>query len=193
MLLSDRDIRKEIEQGRIKVDPLDLEKQLMAVGLDLSLGNEFVMFNTSHRSHIDTSNYSPEEHLGKVMVKDGERFIIHPGEFVLGITKEHVELPEDMAGRIDGRSSLGRLGIIVHSTAGHCDPGFRGKLTLEITNIGKLPIAIYPGMKFCSLLFERLSSPTDKPYHTKGKYAGQQSPLPSRISAEFKGEGNAKP
>lgn len=184
MLLSDGDVKKLINSGRIKITPFDMEKQLMAVGVDLSLGNDFIFFNTNQRSHIDPSNYNPEEHMEKLFIDDGKRFILHPREFVLGITKETIELPSDIAGRIDGRSSLGRLGIIVHSTAGHCDPGFTGKITLEITNIGKLPIAIYPGMKFCSMLFESLSSPAERPY-IKGKYSGQQSPLPSKISVEF--------
>jgi dCTP deaminase len=121
-----------------------------------------------------------------VKVADERPFIVHPGEFVLGVTKEHVELPDNLAARMEGRSSLGRLGIIVHSTAGKIDPGWKGKLTLEITNIGKLPVALYPGMRFCCLVFEPTSSPVEKPYSKFGKYAGMDKPGTSKISEEFK-------
>ena len=186
MILSDRDIRARIKSGSIKIEPCDLEAQLSPVGVDLRLGNAFKLFKISHRSHIDLSkgNEMPDTEL--VEVPDDGQFMLHPGEFVLGITKETVELPNDIAARIDGRSSLGRLGIIVHSTSGHVDPGYRGKLTLEISNIGKLPIAIVPGMRFCSLMFENLTSPVEKAY--KGKYLGTEMPLSSKISEEFKGK-----
>ncbi len=184
MILSDRDIRANINSGKIKVEPCDLETQLSSVGIDLRLGNEFRLFKVTHKSHVDLSKVNTQIDTELVEVPDGETFMLHPGEFVLGITKETVELPDDIAARIDGRSSLGRLGIIVHSTAGHVDPGWRGKLTLEISNIGKLPIAIIPGMRFCSLMFESLSSPVEKKY--KGKYLDSSTPLSSKINEEFK-------
>ena len=184
MILSDRDIRANINSGKIKVEPCDLETQLSSVGIDLRLGNEFRLFKVTHKSHVDLSKVNTQIDTELVEVPDGETFMLHPGEFVLGITKETVELPDDIAARINGRSSLGRLGIIVHSTAGHVDPGWRGKLTLEISNIGKLPIAIIPGMRFCSLMFESLSSPVEKKY--KGKYLDSSTPLSSKINEEFK-------
>ena len=185
VVLSDRDVRKLIEEGKIVIEPVDLEKQLMPVGIDLRLGNEFRIFRISYKSHIDPSKDGIVELTELVHVNDGEPFIIHPGEFVLGVTKEYIKLPNNIMARIDGRSSLGRLGIVVHSTAGHVDPGFEGKLTLEITNIGKLPVALFPGMKFCSLIFEKISSPVEREYKKFGKYAGQKLPTESKIALEF--------
>ncbi|HUC39160.1 MAG TPA: dCTP deaminase [Candidatus Acidoferrum sp.] len=184
MMLSDKSIREYIKEGKIKVEPFDLEKQLQAVGIDLRLDNVFREFKISHKPFIDLR----EEHLNidtnVVTVPEGEIYIIHPGEFVLGVTLESVELPTNIVGRLDGRSSLGRVGIIVHSTAGRVDPGWKGKLTLEISNIGKLPIALIPGMRFCYLMFEEISSTVEKPY--KGKYGGKEgSPTVSRINEEF--------
>jgi len=184
MILSDRDVRSHIQNGKIKIEPFDMEKQLMPVGVDLRLGNTFKSFKIIHDSHIDPTNVDLELNTELTEVADGKSFILHPGEFVLGATKEYVELPNDLAARIDGRSSLGRLGVIVHSTAGRVDPGWKGKLTLEISNIGKLPVSIIPGMKFCSLVFEKLSSPVEKGY--QGKYGGYDIPVTSKISEEFK-------
>jgi len=183
MILSDKDIRENIKKGKIKIEPCDLDKQLSTIGVDLRLGNSFRLFKITHKSHIDLSRGNIEPDTELVEVPDGSEFMLHPGEFVLGITKEYIELPDDIAGRIDGRSSLGRLGIIVHSTAGHVDPGYKGRLTLEISNIGKLPISIIPGMRFCFLLFESLSSPVEKVY--KGKYLGTKVPGASKINEEF--------
>jgi dCTP deaminase len=183
MILSDKDIRKYIKEGKIKIEPCDLEKQLGGVGVDLRLGNQFRTFRRIHRAFIDLSKDSDLD-TDLIELTDDQSFILHPGEFVLGVVMENVELPNDIAARIDGRSSLGRLGIIVHSTAGHVDPGWKGKLTLEISNIGKLPVALRPGMRFCRLVFELVSSPVEKPY--KGKYAGSDSPTTSKISEDFK-------
>jgi dCTP deaminase len=186
MIFSDKDIKASMKSGRIKIEPCDLETQLAPIGVDLRLGNTFKLFKITHKSHIDLSKEDTQPDTELVEVPDGGSFMLHPGEFVLGITKEHIELPNDIAARIDGRSSLGRLGIIVHSTSGHVDPGYKGRLTLEISNIGKLPIAIIPGMKFCSLMFESLTSPVEKAY--KGKYLGTETPLASKINEEFKKE-----
>jgi dCTP deaminase len=185
-ILSDRDIKEYLRSGKIKIEPLDLEKQLGPVGVDLRLGSEFRIFKVGHNSHIDPSNSSLEDFTEIVRVDDGKSFIIHPGEFVLGVTKEYVELSDHIAARMEGRSSLGRLGIIVHSTAGKIDPGWKGNLTLEITNIGRLPVALYVGMKFCCLVFEPTSSPVEKSYSKVGKYAGSEGPIVSKISEEFK-------
>ncbi|MGD0729328.1 MAG: dCTP deaminase [Candidatus Micrarchaeaceae archaeon] len=186
MVLSDRDIKLNLKSGKIKIEPCDIDVQVSPVGVDLRLGNAFRLFKTTHRSHIDLAHQNLELDTDLMEVEDGGEFMLHPGEFVLGITKETIELPNDIAGRIDGRSSLGRLGIIVHSTAGHVDPGWKGKITLEISNIGKLPIAIIPGMRFCNIMFEPVSSPVENAY--KGKYAGTDNPLASKISEEFKGK-----
>lgn len=184
MILSDRDIRAYMEEGRIKIDPCNLKEQLKPIGVDLRLGDEFRLFKITHKSHIDLAEdvYEPDTEM--VKVPKGKGFVLHPDEFVLGITKETVELPNDLMAHIDGRSSLGRLGIGVHSTAGHVDPGYKGRLTLEISNIGKLPISIIPGMRFCCLIFQTLSSPVEKEY--RGKYYGTKEPLTSRINKEFR-------
>ncbi|MCL5419483.1 MAG: dCTP deaminase [Candidatus Marsarchaeota archaeon] len=183
MILSDRDIREYIKRGEIKIVPCDLKEQLQPIGVDLRLGNTFKIFKITHKSHIDLAakNYEPDTET--IEVADGKSFVLHPDEFVLGITKEYVEIPNDIMAHIDGRSSLGRLGIGVHSTAGHADPGWKGRLTLEISNIGKLPISIIPGMRFCCLIFETLSSPVEKGY--RGKYFRTTSPSTSKISEEF--------
>jgi dCTP deaminase len=185
MILSDRDIKEYLKQGKIKIEPLDLEDQLASIAIDLKLGSEFRIFKLDHKSHIDPSKDSFGDSTELLKLRDDGEFIVHPGEFVLGVTKENIELADDVAARLEGRSSLGRLGIIVHSTAGKIDPGWKGKLTLEISNIGKLPVSLKPGMKFCSLVFEQTSSPVEKPYSKVGKYAGFSEPLPSRIKTEF--------
>jgi len=184
MILSDVDVKEYIKNGKIIIEPFEPEKYIMPVGVDLRLGNTFKGFKITQDTHIDPTNVDLELNTELIEVQDGKSFIVHPGEFILGVTKEHIELPNDIAGRIDGRSSLGRLGIIVHSTAGHVDPGWKGKLTLEISNIGKLPVALTPGMKFCSLIFEKLSSPSEHGY--RGKYAGYDVPATSKIAEEFK-------
>lgn len=184
MIFSDRDIKERLRNGTIKIEPCDIEAQVGPIGVDLRLGNTFRLFKTSHKTHIDLSKKDNEPDTELVEIEDGKEFVLHPNEFVLGITKEHIELPNDIAAHIDGRSSLGRLGVIVHSTAGHVDPGYKGKLTLEMTNIGKLPVSILPGMRFCFLMFESLSSPVENAY--KGKYLGTTVPGESKISEEFK-------
>ncbi|MBU5689568.1 MAG: dCTP deaminase [Candidatus Aenigmatarchaeota archaeon] len=186
MILSDKDIIKALNEKRIKIEPLDIKEQVKSVCVDLKLGNEFKLFKINHKSHIDPSSDNIGNITESVYVKDGEYFIIHPNEFVLGVTKESIELPKDIAARIDGRSSLARMGIIVHSTAGRVDPGFSGKLTLEISNIGRLPVYIYPGMRFCSLVFELISSQVEKDYKKIGKYSGFTSPMETKIQEEFK-------
>ncbi len=186
VVLSDRDIKKWLKNKKLKIEPLDEENQIKSVGIDLKLGNEFRIFKMNHKTHIDPATDTFDEITELVKAKDGKPFIIHPGEFILGVTKEYIELPDNLAARIDGRSSLGRMGIIVHSTAGRVDPGFAGKLTLEISNIGKLPVSLYPGMRFCSLVFEETSSPVEKSYRKIGKYVGHTGPVESKISEEFK-------
>ncbi len=185
MLLSDQDIEKYIQRGEIKIDPApDFEKQLGPASLDLKLGNEFKLFNYSTISHIDPRDKKTFNNLTKMIkLEDGQPFILHPQEFVLAATFEKVTLGNTIGARIEGRSSWGRLGLIIHSTAGYVDPGFSGRLTLEMTNIGQIPILLYSGMRICQLAFETLSSPAKISYSEKkdSKYVGDNLPQESRL------------
>jgi dCTP deaminase len=201
MILSDRDIRSAIQSGRVKIsaDQPDLSTpeqvtafmHIHASSMDLRLGNTFKLYEHSKFAILDPKQ--PESFTGNmrvVTVPEGEAFIVQPGEFVLGVTMESITVPDDLVVRVEGRSSLGRLGIIVHSTAGFVDPGFSGTITLEISNLNRLPVALYPGMRVCQLAFEVMSSPAETPYHKKpgSKYQGQVLPEESRLSvdAEFR-------
>ena len=183
MILSDREIRSYIKEKKITIDPVpDYKTQLSGASLDLKLGDEFRVFEYTQSTVIDPKNM--EECTRKVKLKKGKYFVVHPGEFVLGITKEVVGIDDTLCARIDGKSSIGRMGIVVHSTAGHVNPGWKGKLTLEISNIGKLPVILYPDMRICVLLFEELSSTAEVSYEKKGKYQNQKNPQESKISKE---------
>ncbi len=196
MILSDRDIRLAIESGRVKIesDETDLEKHIHASSMDLRLGKTFKLYEHSKFAVLDPKE--PESFRGNmrtITVENGEPFIVQPGEFVLGVTQESITVPEDLVVRVEGRSSLGRLGIIVHSTAGFVDPGFSGSITLEISNLNRLPVALYPGMRVCQIAFEQMTSPADTPYDQKpfSKYQGQKLPEESRLEVdpEFAGKG----
>jgi len=169
MILSDRDIKTAIQKGKIKITPKpDFAKQLGSCSLDLRLSGVFRVYAYNHSAFIDVSNPKTYQDITKEhRLKKNGSFILHPGEFILGWTMERIELPNDIAARIDGRSSMGRLGLVVHSTAGNVDPGFKGNLTLEIANIGKIPIILRPGLRVCQLVFDVLSSPTTNPYKKK--------------------------
>ncbi len=181
MILSDRDIKKYIKQGKIFLNPCsDLNKQLSGSSLDLRLGNEFRVFN--HSQHIVIDPKKKNEYTKPLKLKNNEPFVVHPGEFILGITKEIVGIDNSLCARIDGKSSVGRLGIVVHSTAGHVNPGWVGKLTLEISNIGRIPVLLYPGMNVCQLVFEVLSSEAQAGYSKGGRYFKQKSPMESKIA-----------
>lgn len=188
MVLSDVDIRKSLADGRIVVSPELPEEHIGSCSVDLRLGNEFSILEHSKHPFIDLRN---RVDIGKLMrpivVPDGEAFILQPREFALAITLEHLELADDILGRLEGRSSLGRIGVIVHGTAGLFDPGWSGKATLELSNLGIMPVALYPGMRICSMTFEQLSTPSSMPYRKKpgNKYAGQQSPLASKLAGEM--------
>lgn len=190
MILSDKDIREYIKKKRIVVKPLpDLKKQLGAASLDLRLGDQFLIFRHSKRAFIDLADPHFADHMTEeVKISQKEPYVLQPGEFVLGKVLEWVELPDDLSARIDGRSSLGRLGLVIHSTAGHIDPGFRGNLTLEMSNIGMMPILLYPKLRVCQLVFEKLSSPAEVPYYKKkgAKYLGSKKPEISRLEKEIK-------
>jgi dCTP deaminase len=186
MVLSDQDIVAYLEQGKIKITPApDLTKQLGSCSVDFRLGNTFMVFEHSKYSFIDPrSPQAVAESMRKIVVPDGDVFMMQPGDFVLASTIETLELPDDLVGRLEGRSSLARLGIIVHSTAALFEPGWIGTATMELGNLGRIAVALYPGMRICSFNFEQLSSPAKVPYRLKpgNKYAGQQIPEPSKIS-----------
>lgn len=190
MILSDRDIKAAIISGRVKVDSpqSELFQHIHASSMDLRLGNVFKVYEHSKYALLDPKNpMTFAKNMRIITVPDNEPFIIQPGEFVLGVTQEVVSIPDDLVVRVEGRSSLGRLGIIVHSTAGFVDPGFSGTITLEISNLNRLPIALYPGMRVCQIAFEAMSSPAETPYHKKkgSKYQGQVLPEESRLSTDL--------
>jgi len=186
VLLSDRDILAEIHAERISVEPYD-EAMIQPSSIDFRLDRYFRVFENHRYPHIDPA--VDQSDLTRVVEPDGdEPFILHPGEFVLGSTHEVVTLPDDIAARVEGKSSLGRLGLLTHATAGFVDPGFSGHVTLELANVATLPIKLYPGMKIGQLCFFRLSSPAMHPYGSEkygSRYQGQRGPTPSRSFANF--------
>jgi dCTP deaminase len=185
-VLSDRDIRESLESGRVRIDPYD-PSCLQPSSVDLRLDRDFRVFHNNRYPYIDVR--APQPDLTElVSVRDEQPFILHPGEFVLGQTLEWVELPDDLVARLEGRSSLGRLGLLIHSTAGYVDPGWKGKLTLELSNVSKLPIALYHGMKIGQISFVRMSSPVERPYGSPelgSKYQGQSQPTASAFYRDF--------
>ena len=186
MLLSDRDILAEIESKRIVVEPYD-PSMIQPSSIDFRLDRYFRVFENHRYPHIDPA--ADQSDLTREVEPIGdEPFILHPGEFVLGSTLEVVTLPDDLAARVEGKSSLGRLGLLTHATAGFVDPGFSGHVTLELANVATLPIKLYPGMKIGQLCFFRLSSPAEHPYGSAkygSRYQGQRGPTPSRSYANF--------
>ena len=188
MILSDVDIRKELAVGRIEIDPFD-ETCVQPSSVDLHVDSQFRVFANSRYPFIDVRKPMPDL-TELVEVGGDDPFILHPGEFVLGSTRERVRLPDDLVARLEGKSSLGRLGLLIHSTAGYVDPGWDGYLTLELSNVANLPITIYPGMKIGQISFFRLSTAAERPYgsvETKSKYQGQRGPTASRFFEEFRG------
>jgi dCTP deaminase len=187
MVLSDVDIRRYLEQGKIKISPALPPEQFGSCSIDFRLGQEFSVFEHSRHALIDLREKTAIQDLMRtITVPENEPFILQPGEFALAITEETLELDDDVLGRLEGRSSLGRIGIIVHGTAGLFDPGWRGRATLELSNLGVMPVALYPGMRICSFTFEQLSSRVEVPYYKKSgnKYAGQDRPVASRLASE---------
>ena len=186
MILSDRTIRQEIDGGRIVIDPFD-PSCIQPSSVDLHVDATFRVFHNARYPYIDVKKEMPDL-TELVEVKDGEPFILHPGEFVLGSTLERVRLPDDLVARLEGKSSLGRLGLLIHSTAGYVDPGWDGYLTLELSNVANLPITIYPGMKIGQISFFRLSTAAETPYGSDqagSKYQGQRGPTASKFFEEF--------
>lgn len=186
MILSDRDLRKAIADGRLGLDPFD-EAMLQPASIDVRLDRQFRVFQTHTATHIDPAEEQPD--LTRLVVPaDGEPFVLHPGEFVLASTYERVALPDDLAARLEGKSSLGRLGLIAHSTAGFIDPGFEGHVTLELSNLAALPLKLWPGMKVGQLCVFALSSPVEHPYGSAvrgSRYQGQRGPTASRSWRNF--------
>jgi dCTP deaminase len=194
-VLSDRDIAIALAGGRVKVEPYD-EDDLQPSSIDLHLDRSFRVFRNNRYAFIDVR--APQTDLTELLtVTDDEPFVLHPGEFVLGQTLEWVELPNDLVARLEGKSSLGRLGLLIHSTAGYVDPGWKGKLTLELSNVANLPIALYFGMRIGQISFFEMSSPVDRPYGSAGlgsKYQGQSEPTASAYFEDFeRGRRGAEP
>ncbi len=186
MLLSDRDIAAEIENGRVKVEPFEA-KMIQPSSVDVRLDRFFRVFE-NHRYEVIDPSIEQSELTREVAVAPSEFFILHPGEFVLASTYEVITLPDDIAGRLEGKSSLGRLGLLTHSTAGFIDPGFSGHITLELSNVANLPVKLYPGMKIGQLCLIKLSSPAEHPYGSAiygSRYQGQRGPTPSKSWLNF--------
>jgi len=186
VLLSDRDIRAELDAGRVVLDPYE-SAMLQPSSIDVRLDKFFRLFDNHKYPFIDPSQEQPEL-TRLVEVASGEPLVLHPGEFVLGSTFESVTLPDDVAARLEGKSSLGRLGLLTHSTAGFIDPGFSGHVTLELSNVATLPITLWPGMKIGQMCFFRLSSAAENPYGSSvygSRYQGQRGPTASRSWQSF--------
>lgn len=186
MILSDRTIREELAAGRIVIDPLDAQC-IQPSSVDLRLDKLFRVFLNHTMPVIDVKK-DLSDLTRMVEIDDGDAFILHPGEFVLGSTAEAISLPDDLVARIEGKSSLGRLGLLIHSTAGFIDAGFSGHITLELSNVANLPITLYPGMKIGQVSFLKMTTPADVPYGSSAvgsKYQGQRGPTPSRYWENF--------
>ena len=193
MILSDADILRRLEAGDLRIEPLaDIDLQVQPASVDLRLGTEFLEFQRTNIPCIHpNSEQEVDEYVTETRVEEGEEFVLHPGDFVLGTTIERVAIPEDLIAHVEGRSSLGRLAVVVHATAGLADPGFRGKITLELSNLGTAPVALTPGMRVSQLTFTELSSPAERPYGPErgSKYQDQSGPQASRVQddTEFGG------
>ncbi len=190
MVLSDRTIREELAKGRIIIDPME-PSDIQPASVDLHLDRKLLVFRNTRQPYIDVRKEMPDL-TDMEEIKGDAPFILHPGEFVLGSTLEHVALPDDLVARLEGKSSLGRIGLLIHSTAGYVDPGWVGHLTLELSNVANLPITLYYGMKIGQISFLRLTSPAENPYGSpalKSKYQGQIEPTASRFYRDFAKDG----
>jgi len=188
VLLSDGDLTKELANGRLVLEPWD-PAMLQPSSIDVRLDRYFRVFQNSRYTHIDPRKQQ-DELTTPVEPEGDDPFVLHPGEFVLGSTFEAISLPDDLAGRLEGKSSLGRLGLLIHSTAGFIDPGFEGTITLELSNVATLPITIYPGMKIGQISFLQMTTPADNPYGSgtlagSSKYKGQVEPTESKYHLNF--------
>ena len=186
MFLSDHSIKEELASGRIVIDPLG-EGCIQPASVDIHLDRTFLIFRNTTRTHIDVM-HPADDIVEQVSIEDGVPFLLHPGQFSLGSTLEDVSIPDDIAARIEGKSSLARYGLLIHSTAGFVDPGWQGKLTLEFSNVGILAVTLYYGMKIGHLSFTRLTTPADNPYGSTNlgsKYQGQHGPSASKYYLDY--------
>ncbi|WP_159904223.1 dCTP deaminase [Salinirussus salinus] len=194
MILSDGDILRRLEEGDLVIEPLgDLDLQVQPASVDLRLGRTFLEFQHANIPCIHPeSEQEVEEYVEETVVDEGGEFILHPGDFVLGTTRERVAIPDDLIAHVEGRSSLGRLAVVVHATAGLADPGYQGQITLELSNLGTAPVALTPGMRISQLTFTELKNPAERPYGEErgSKYQGQSGPQASKIQGdrEFGGD-----
>lgn len=182
MVLSDRDIKAQIAAGRIVIEPL-AGQDIQPASVDVRLGTNFRIFRNSSHAYIDPTVPQPDL-TEEVRVEPGEAFILHPGQFALGTTQERIALPDDILGKLEGKSTLGRLGLMIHSTAGYVDPGWDGELTLELSNVATLPIVLRPGMRIGQMSFERMSCPVERPYGSPelgSHYQGQRGATASHV------------
>lgn len=193
-ILSDKTIKEYLKEGKIVIDPLKDEQQIQPSSVDMRLGDEFKVFKVIRKPYIDPKDEEDiAEYMESSTVPEGEAFIIHPNEFALATTQEYVKVPDDLVARVEGRSSMGRLGVTMHVTAGYVDPGFGGRITLEISNIGAMPVALYPGQRVCQLVFETMTTPAELPYgHPKrnSKYMKQLKPESSRVKLDYELKNN---
>ncbi|MBI4328729.1 MAG: dCTP deaminase [Chloroflexi bacterium] len=188
MVLSDRTIKEEIAKGRIVIDPPLDESCIQPASVDVHLGSTFRVFRPWKSPYYIDLKQPLDGLTDEVTVSENDYFALQPGQFVLGATKEYIGVPDDLMARLEGKSSLGRIGLLVHATAGYVDPGWRGRLTLELSNVSSLPIHLYPGMKISQISFYRLTTPAERPYGSPGlgsKYQGQTGPTPTRVHMDF--------
>ena len=188
MILSDSDIARRLNNGDLVIHPLvDPELQIQPASVDLRLSSEFIVYRAAQVAFLDPRRPETlESNTERIDVVDDEPFILHPGQFALGSTLERVEIPADLVARVDGRSSLGRLAVVVHATAGFIDPGFAGQITLELSNIGPIPVRLYPGMRVAQIVLHQMTSPAERPYGRErgSRYQGQTGPVTSRIDLD---------
>ncbi len=186
MVLSDRTIKEQIAAGRIVIDPMH-ENDIQPASVDLHLGRALLAFRNSRRPYIDLRE-NVSDLTEETQLHDDEPYMLHPGEFILGNTRETIHLPDDLVARLEGKSSLGRVGLVIHSTAGYIDPGWQGSLTLELTNVSNLPITLYYGMRIGQISFQNMTTPVDRPYGSKelgSRYMGSTGPTASRMHLDF--------
>jgi dCTP deaminase len=186
VILSDRSIREQLAAGRLVIEPFD-RRLVQPSSVDLRLDRRFLVFRNTRRAYLDVKEQA-DDLMETVEPAEGEPIVLHPSEFILGSTVETVTIPDDLVARLEGRSSVGRLGVVIHSTAGYIDPGFSGQITLEIANLANIPVRLYPGMRIAQISFSRMTTPADTPYGQRGlgsKYQGQGAPTPSRLYLDF--------
>ena len=188
MMLSDHSIKESVAKGHIVIEPFDVSC-VRPCSVDLHLSKDFRVFKHVDHACIDPKLGAVADYTEKEVIQEGKAFILHPNEFALGSTVEVIGIPNDLVARLEGRSSLGRIGVIIHATAGFVDAGFKGHLTLELSNVGRIPVALYPGMRIAQISFQMLSTPVDVPYGAPelgSKYQGQSGPTESMLKQDFK-------